>query len=75
MVDEVARSWASVLDREVDIDQHLFDDLGAESIDVLELLDVMSEQFGVFLTVEQLYAHPTARLAAALLESVGANAG
>ncbi|GAB1690785.1 acyl carrier protein [Krasilnikovia sp. M28-CT-15] len=68
MIEEVTRSWALVLERGVEPDQHLFEELGAESVKVLELLDVMSERFGVFLTVEQLYENPTPRAVAILVE-------
>jgi acyl carrier protein len=67
MTEAVIRSWQSVLGHEVGPDEDLFQELSASSLEILELLEAMSEDFGVHLTVNQLYDNPTPRALAKVL--------
>lgn len=51
--------WESVLGRPLGLRDHLFEDLGANSLQVLELLELVLDEFGVSLSVDQLLVDPT----------------
>ncbi len=66
--------WVSVLDRPVGPDDDFFTDLGGGSLEALELLDRLLDEFGVLVTFQDLMANPTpVRLAGAVsrLQPVG----
>ncbi len=72
MLDAVLQGWESVFGRTIDPDDNVFDDLHAESLQILELLEVMGDILDVYVTVDDLYSHPTPRAVMALAEA-GAN--
>ncbi|WP_433616656.1 phosphopantetheine-binding protein [Dactylosporangium sp. CA-139114] len=75
VLDELLQGWESVLNRPVSPDDHLFDDLHAESLEILELLEVMGDLLDLYVTIDDLYAHPTPRAVAGLAMRGESHAG
>ncbi|MGI8667572.1 MAG: acyl carrier protein [Jatrophihabitans sp.] len=63
--------WTRVLARPVGPDDDLFADLAADSLEVLELLECIGDEFGVIVSVEDLFQAPTAVGAAGLVQARG----
>lgn len=59
-VNEMVALWEAVLGRAVAPSADLFIDLGADSLQILELVECVSDQFDVLFTIEELLSAPTA---------------
>lgn len=66
-VERMVTIWSQVLGRRVGANDHLFHDLGATSVQLLELLERIGDDLDAYLSVEQLFEHPTPAGAAAAI--------
>ena len=69
-VKEALREQLKLGDREITVDSQIKDDLGADSLDVLQLLMTIEETYGIVIPDENLAEFKTVGDIVAYLESV-----
>ena len=69
-VKEALRAQLKLGDREITVDSKIKDDLGADSLDVLQLLMTIEETYGIVIPDENLAEFKTVGDIVAYLESV-----
>jgi acyl carrier protein len=60
VIEKMLSVWESVLHRPVEEGDDFFFDLGGDSLKALELMDAVSDEFGVDVGVADLFEAPTA---------------
>lgn len=65
---DMVRIWSQVLGRSVIATDDFFLDLGGNSIEALQLLDAVADEFGVYLAPGALFEQPTASALAAAID-------
>ncbi len=72
VVDKVKELLASQLDMDMDkisADTDIINDLGADSLDVVEMIMMLEEEFGLVITDESIYGYKTVGEIASFIEA------